>query len=70
MIQEGTEVQWRSKDSFDEGTVLETFDKTVTKTIYSNEITRHGEPGNKALLIQQEDGTKVLKLENEVIRKI
>lgn len=70
MIREGTEVQWKWGSGFAEGTVKETFSETVTKTIYANEITRHGEPGNKALFIEQDDGTEVLKLESEVIRKI
>ena len=44
----------------------ETFSEEVTKTIKGSEVTRKGESGNKALLIEQEDGDEVLKLESEV----
>lgn len=68
MIKTGTEVQWKWGQGMAKGKVQETYDETITKTIGGNEIKRNGEPGNKALLIRQEDGTEVLKLESEVDR--
>lgn len=66
MIKEGSKVKWKWGDNYAHGKVVETFTKKVTKTIKGNEVTRNGESGNKALLIEQEDGGKVLKLEDEV----
>lgn len=66
MIREGSKVQWDWGNGKATGKVKETFAKEVTRTIDGNEVTRKGESGNKALLIEQEDGGKVLKLESEV----
>ncbi|WP_178989285.1 hypervirulence associated TUDOR domain-containing protein [Winogradskyella schleiferi] len=68
MIKEGTKVKWKWGNGTAEGKVMETYSKKVTKTIKGNEVTRHGEEGNKALYIKQEDGDYVLKLESEVER--
>lgn len=76
MIKEGTKVQWKWGNGTAEGKVTETFTEKVTKTftekvtktIKGSEVTRNGESGNKALYIEQEDGDKVLKLEDEVER--
>ncbi|MAN59636.1 MAG: hypothetical protein CMC08_07355 [Flavobacteriaceae bacterium] len=69
MIREGTKVTWEWGNGTASGTVVETFSESVTRTIAGNEVTRHGERHNKALLIGQEDGSRVLKLEKEVTRK-
>lgn len=66
MIREGSKVKWSWGNGTATGKVEETFSKEVTRTIEGNEVTRKGESGNKALLIKQEDGGKVLKLESEV----
>ncbi len=68
MIREGTKVKWTWGNGTAEGKVVETYTKSITKTLKGEEITRHGEANNKALLIEQEDGDKVLKLESEVDR--
>ncbi|AHM63442.1 hypothetical protein D770_25995 [Flammeovirgaceae bacterium 311] len=68
MIREGTKVTWKWGSGTAEGKVQETFDHEVTRTIKGSEITRKGEAGNKALLIRQNDGAEVLKLESEVSR--
>lgn len=68
MIKEGTKVKWSWGNGTAEGKVQSTFTKSVTRTIQGNEVTRDGEEGNKALYIEQEDGTNVLKLESEVER--
>ncbi|ALM19839.1 hypothetical protein JCM19294_839 [Nonlabens tegetincola] len=68
MIKEGTKVKWEWGNGTATGTVQSTFTKKVTRTIDGNEVTREGEEGNKALYIEQEDGSNVLKLESEVNR--
>lgn len=66
MIQKGSKIKWKWGNGWAEGEVQETYDHKVTRTIAGEEITRKGESGNKALLIKQEDGSRVLKLEQEV----
>ncbi|PHI19513.1 hypothetical protein CEQ90_12505 [Lewinellaceae bacterium SD302] len=66
MIRTGSKVSWKWGNGTAEGKVKETFSEEVTRTIKGNEVTRKGESGNKALLIEQEDGDSVLKLESEV----
>lgn len=68
MIRKGTLVQWNWGSGKAEGKVIETYTKTITKTIKGTEITRKGEHDNKALYIKQKDGDHVLKSENEVER--
>ena len=59
-------MKWKWGSGTAEGKVVETFDHEVTRTIKGSEVTRKGTSDNKALLIEQEDGDKVLKLEDEV----
>jgi hypothetical protein len=66
MIQKGSTVKWKWGNGFAKGDVVETFDEKVTRSIGGHEITRNGEPGDKALLIKQSDGQRVLKRESEV----
>lgn len=66
MIREGSKVQWEWGNGTATGKVVSTYTKKITKTIDGSEITREGEEGNKALYIEQDDGSKVLKLESEV----
>ncbi|ADF51552.1 conserved hypothetical protein [Zunongwangia profunda SM-A87] len=66
MIQKGSKVKWEWGNGTATGKVTETYTKEVTKTIDGSKITRKGEQGNKALYIEQEDGSNVLKLEKEV----
>ncbi|KIA90550.1 DUF2945 domain-containing protein [Kaistella jeonii] len=68
MIIKGTNVQWKWGSGTAKGKVIETFTEEVHKTIKGSKITRKGEKDNKALLIEQEDGAKVLKLESEVTK--
>ena len=68
MIREGTKVKWSWGNGSAVGTVKDTFDREISRTIKGSKITRKGEKGNKALLIVQEDGDEVLKLESEVER--
>ncbi len=68
MIRKGTDVKWKWGQGYANGKVLETFKKAVTRTVQGQEVKRIGSKCNKALLIKQLDGNKVLKLESEVER--
>lgn len=68
MIKTGSKVKWKWGNGEAEGKVLQTYTEEITKTIKGSVITRKGQKNNKALLIEQEDGSKVLKLEQEVER--
>ncbi|WP_010520431.1 DUF2945 domain-containing protein [Aquimarina agarivorans] len=68
MIRTGTEVKWKWGNGEAKGKVEDTFDESITKTIDGSEVTRNGSSDDKALLIEHEDGGKVLKLESEVER--
>ena len=66
MIKKGSIVKWKWGNGTANGKVISTHTEEITKTIKGSKITRKGEKGNKALVIEQEDGDKVLKLESEV----
>ena len=68
MIRKGTAVKWKWGEGYGTGKVEDTYTKSITKTIKGSEVTRNGSDDDKALLIVQEDGDKVLKLESEVER--
>jgi len=68
MIRKGTEVKWKWGQGEAQGKVAETSTKTITRSIKGSKVTRHGEEGNKALVIETDDGDSVLKLESEVSR--
>lgn len=66
MIREESEVKWKWGNGIATGKVKESFSKEITRMIAGSKITRKGEEGNKALVIEQEDGSEILKLESEV----
>jgi len=66
MIRKGSNVKWDWGNGTAKGKVIETFSEKITKNIQGSEITRNGKEGDKALFIEQEDGSRVLKLESEV----
>ncbi len=68
MIREGTEVKWKWGKGTASGKVVESYTHRVTKNIDGKNFVRNGSQSDKALLIQQEDGQEVLKLESEVDR--
>jgi hypothetical protein len=68
MVTEGGTLKWKWRAGGAHGKVVESFSEKVSKTIKDETITRNGEPNNKALLIEQDDGNRVLKLEQEVER--
>lgn len=68
MLRKGTIVKWKWGSGTAEGKIVETFSKSITKTIKGTKVTRKGEKGNKALYIKQDDGDHVLKIQSEVER--
>ena len=67
-IRKGTRVGWNWGSGHAEGKVSEVFHEKVTQTIAGSEITRNGSDEQPAYLIEQEDGSRVLKLSTEVKR--
>ncbi|WP_151526480.1 DUF2945 domain-containing protein [Serinicoccus kebangsaanensis] len=67
-IRTGTTVRWAWGDSRAEGTVTEVHHERVTRTTQGQQITRNGSDDDPAYVIEQEDGTTVLKLRSEVER--
>ena len=62
----GDKVRWHWGSGTATGTVKESFDRKVTRTLKGSEITRDGSKDDPALYIEQEDGDGVLKLASEV----
>ena len=67
-IREGTEVCWKWGSSTATGKVTEIHRSSVTRTSKGSEITRNGSDDDPAYVIEQADGTTVLKLSSEVDR--
>lgn len=67
-IRKGTTVQWSWGPSSASGKVTEIHRTKVTRQTEGAQITRNGSRDNPAYVIEQEDGTTVLKLRSEVER--
>ena len=67
-IRTGTTVKWKWGSSWAEGKVTEVHHGDVSRTSQGSEITRHGSDDDPAYVIEQDDGTTVLKLASEVER--
>ena len=65
-IRTGTNITWKWGSSWAEGKVTEVHHDDVTRTTKGSEVTRHGSTEDPAYVIEQEDGTVVLKLQSEV----
>jgi hypothetical protein len=65
-IRVGTAVSWRWGRSQATGTVTEIHREKVTRSTKGSEITRNGSDDDPAYVIEQDDGTTVLKLRSEV----
>jgi Hypervirulence associated proteins TUDOR domain len=66
MIRTGSEVSWKWGSSTATGKVTEVHQEKVTRQSKGEEITRNGSDDNPAYVIEQEDGTTVLKLKSEL----
>ncbi len=65
-FQVGDKVEWEWGNGTAAGKVTEVFTERVERTIQGNEVTRNGSEECPALLIEQDDGDRVLKLASEV----
>lgn len=68
MIREGTEVKWKWGSGHATGTVVERHEEKISRSIDGSSITRDGSSDDPALVIEQDDGDRVLKLQSEVER--
>ena len=66
MIRQGSEVSWKWGSSTASGTVKEVHRDKVSRQSKGESITRNGSDDNPAYVIEQEDGTTVLKLKSEL----
>ncbi len=65
-MKKGEKVKWKWGNGYGEGTIKDAFDHKITRKIKGTEVTRDGSSKDRAILIEQEDGDQVLKLESEV----
>ncbi|GAA2733009.1 DUF2945 domain-containing protein [Pedococcus aerophilus] len=65
-LRKGSSVSWSWGQGTAEGTISEVHHDSVTRTIKGSEITRNGSDDDPAYVIEQEDGTTVLKLRSEL----
>ncbi len=65
-MKKGDEVRWDWGDGHATGKIEDIFEKRVTRRIKGKSVTRNGSPEKPAILIRQEDGDRVLKLQSEV----
>lgn len=68
VIRKGTKVCWSWGSGEAEGKVTALHHQHVERTIKGSKVSRHGTGDDPAVEIEQEDGTKVLKLRSEVKR--
>ena len=62
----GDKVKWQWGGGEAEGKVTETFKEKVTRTINGSEITRNASDDDPAYMVEQDDGSRALKGEDEL----
>lgn len=67
-LREGSQVKWKWGNGYGEGKVVERFSEKVTRTIDGNKVTWEASQSDPAFLIEQSDGSEVLKSESELER--
>ena len=65
-FQKGQYVAWSWGNGEGTGQIKEHFKEKVTRKIAGTEVTRNASDDNPAYLIEQEDGSEVLKSESEL----
>jgi hypothetical protein len=68
-IRKGSTVEWDWGNGTAQGKVTERHEDRIERRINGSHITRNGSPDDPALVIEQDDGQKVLKLKSEVRHK-
>ncbi|GAA4399311.1 DUF2945 domain-containing protein [Nibrella viscosa] len=69
MIKKGDQVRWKWGAGHAEGKVVEVHHEEVERTIDGKQIKRNGSGDNPAVLIEQDDKQRVLKLASELETK-
>ncbi|WP_411846997.1 DUF2945 domain-containing protein [Roseibacillus persicicus] len=64
--QTNTEVEWDWGNGTATGKVRRVFREEVTRTLDGSEVTRQGSDDDPAHLLEQDDGSEVLKLHSEL----
>lgn len=64
----GTKVSWDWGQGTANGEITERFTEKVTRSIQGNEVTRKASDSEPAYLIEQDDGSEVLKSHSEVTK--
>ena len=67
-LRQGSAVKWKFGAGVATGTVVEVIEKRVSRTLKGKRITRNGTADNPAVLLEQADGDRVLKLSSELER--
>lgn len=67
-LREGSKVRWNWGQGTATGKIAERFERRVSRTIKGKRIARNGTADNPAYLIEQEDGSRVLKRGSELER--
>ncbi|RVT87349.1 DUF2945 domain-containing protein [Rhodobacteraceae bacterium CCMM004] len=62
----GENVEWNWGNGTGEGKIQERFTEKVTRTIDGTEVTRNATEDDPAYMIEQEDGSRVLKSASEL----
>lgn len=65
-FRKGARVRWTWADDTAHGKIEERFERRVQRTFKGTKVVRNGSKDNPAYLIEQEDGTKLLKLGKEL----
>jgi hypothetical protein len=65
-MKKGEKVTWNWGKSKAEGKIKEEFDEPVTKKIKGTEVKRNASKEEPAYLIEQDNGSQVLKSESEL----
>ena len=65
-LRKGSNVSWSWGHGVAEGSIAEVHHDSVTRTVKGSQITRNGSDDDPAYVIEQEDGTTVLKLRSEL----
>ena len=65
-LRKGSSVSWSWGRGTAEGKIAEVHHDSVSRTVKGSKITRNGTDDDPAYVIEQEDGTTVLKLRSEL----
>lgn len=65
-MRKGTQVSWKYGTGTAIGKIESVHKEPIKRTLKGSEIHRNGSPDDPALVIVQENGDKVLKLQSEV----